>query len=291
MSHVVPTSRSGERGGSSAPGTPLPLTFTIVLSVVLVGVTVFGLLVDGAYRVSPGVRQDLAQTMRGQDLLTLLSVPVLVWTARRALAGSLAAHLVWLGLLLYYAYSFVIYAFAPFNDAFLGYTLIIAMSGYGFLNGLVRLEMRTTATALADVPGHGLGIFLLVVAGLFLVIWLAMIVPAIPGGLPAGRVTYDIASPVHVLDLSVMLPLVAGTGWMLLRRHPAGAALGVVLLCKILTLGLAMLFMSVAFVDVGNPGELALWVAVIAVAGTMLVTTLRRVSTPVGPWLRRSFWC
>ena len=42
-----------------------------------------------------------------------------------------------------------------------------------------------------------------------------MMVPAIPGGLPAGRVTYDIASTVHVLDLAFVLPLRLATGVLL----------------------------------------------------------------------------
>jgi hypothetical protein len=269
---------------------PLPLAFTVVLSAALVAVTLFGLLADSAYRVSPGVRDVLPATLKGQDLLTLLTVPVLIWSARRAQAGVLAMHLVWLGLLLYYAYSYVLYAFAPFTDVFLGYCLIIGMSGYGFLNGLLRLDMRAIAPTVTAVPRRGLGVFLLVVAGAFLGLWLSMIVPAIPGGLPEGRMTYDIASAVHVLDLSVMLPLVAGTGWLLLRAHPAGPVLGVVLLCKIITLALAMSFMNLVYLDSPNPGELVLWCVIGAVAGAMLVLTLRRMPNPTSAWIRPGLW-
>jgi hypothetical protein len=269
---------------------PLPLAYTAVLSAVLVGVTLFGLVSDSAYRLSPGVREILPDTLRGQDLLTLLTVPVLLWSARRARSGVLAMHLIWLGLLLYYAYSYVLYAFAPFNDVFLGYCLIIAMSGYGFLNGLLRLDMQAIAPTVTIVPRRGLGVFLLVVAGAFLGLWLSMIVPAIPGGLPEGRMTYDIASAVHVLDLSVMLPLVAGTGWLLLRAHPAGPVLGVVLLCKIITLALAMSFMSLVYLDSPNPGELAMWCVIGGVAAVLLALTLRRMPNPAGPWIRPGLW-
>lgn len=269
---------------------PLPLAYTVVLSTALVGVTLFGLAADSAYRLSPGVRDILPATLRGQDLLTLLTVPLLVWSARRAQAGVLAMHLVWLGLLLYYAYSYVLYAFAPFNDVFLAYCLIIGMSGYAFLNGLLRLDMEVIAPTVTTVPRRGLGVFLLVVAGAFLGLWLSMIVPAIPGGLPDGRMTYDIASAVHVLDLSVMLPLVAGTGWLLLRAHPAGPVLGVVLLCKIITLALALTFMNLVFLDEPNLGEVAMWLVIGFVAAAWLTVVLRRMPNPSGAWIRPSLW-
>jgi hypothetical protein len=262
-----------------------------VLAAALVGVTLYGLLVEGAYRVSPGVRASFPDVMRGQDLLTLLTVPLLIWTARRAHAGSLRAHLLHLGLLLFYAYSYFLYALSPFNDVFLAYTLIIGMAGYGFLNGLLRLDMEAIAPSVARLPRRGLGVFLLVVAGTFLGLWLSMIVPAIPGGLPGGRMTYDIASTVHVLDLSTMLPLLVGAGWLLLRARTAGSVLGVVLLCKIVTLGLAMIFMSLAFADSPDPGELGLWVVVSAVAAAFLTASLRRISPPTSAWIRHSLWC
>jgi hypothetical protein len=271
-------------------GHPLPFAFTAVLSATLAGATLLGLVADSFYRVSPGVRGTLPAVLRGQDLLTLLTVPLLLWSARQARAGVLVAHLVWLGLLLYYAYSYVMYAFAPFTDAFLAYCLIIAMSGYGFLNGLLRLDLAAIGPSVTTVPRRGLGVFLLVVAGAFVALWLAMIVPAIPGGLPEGRVTYDIASAVHVLDLSVMLPLVAGTGWLLLRAHPAGPILGVVLLCKIITLALAMCFMNLVFLAGPNPGEVAMWVLVGGVAAAFLAVTLRRMTNPAEPWIHARLW-
>ncbi len=291
MTQTVRTSKAAAPGDGGVQPHPLPLAFSVVLSTALVGVTLYGLLADGAYRVSPGVREDFPDVMRGQDVLTLLTVPLLIWAARRAHAGSLRTHLVWLGLLLYYAYSYVMYAFAPFNDVFLAYTMIIGLSGYGFLNGLLRLDMQAVSPAVASVPRRTVGVFLLVVAGIFLGLWLSMIVPAIPGGLPAGRMTYDIASAVHVLDLSVMLPLLVGAGWMLLRARPAGPVLGVVLLCKIVTLGLALMSMRLLFTDDFDPGELVLWVAVAGVAAIWLAVSLRQMTTPAPPWMRHDVWC
>lgn len=273
-----------------AAGRALPVVWSVVLGVLLVVATGYGLLVADPYPASPGVRETFPSVLRGQDLLTLATVPALVWAAVRARAGSPWAHLGWLGLLFYYAYTYVMYAFSPFTDVFLAYVAIIGMSSHGLLDGLLRLDVATIDRALRDAPRRATGWFLLVVAVLFAVMWLAMIVPAIPGGLPAGRMTYDIASAVHILDLAFVLPLLAATGAMLLRGHPAGPALAGVLLSLKVTLGLALLSMSFAFTEEPAWGEAGLWSLIVAVSTGWLVAGLHRRRPVEGPWLRPTLW-
>jgi hypothetical protein len=268
----------------------LPMAYTLVLAAVLTAATAYGLIVDGAYRVSPGVLETLPDVMRGQDLLTLLSVPMLVGMAHRARGGSLLAHLLWLGLLLYYAYSYMLYAFAPYSDAFLLYLVAIGMASYALLNGLLRLDMKVIGPVFANVPRRGLGTFLIVVAALFIAMWLAMLLPAIPGDLPDGRFTYDIASAVHVLDLTFVLPAVLTAGVLLLRRQPAGAVLGIVLLCKMVTLGLALVFMNLVFVENANVGETVTWVLIAAISTAWLIAVRRRMRQPRSMWIRDQLW-
>lgn len=270
-------------------GRPLPLRFSLLLGVVLLGATSYGLAVEEAYRVSPGVRADFPDVMRGQDLLTLLTIPLLVATAVQARAGSLKAHLVWLGLLLYYAYSYVAYALSPFNDAFLLYVATLGLAGYALLDGLLRLDLTRVGPAMAQTPRGPVGWFLVGVGVLFVGLWLAMILPAIPGGLPGGRVTYDIASVIHVLDLAFVLPLLIASGRLLLRGHPAGPALGAVLLTKMVTLGLALLSMNL-FVESPSSGEMVLWVLIAAASAVLLAATLRRTGPVEAPWMRGSLW-
>lgn len=116
-----------------------------------------------------------------------------------------------------------------------------------------------------------------------------MIVPAIPGGLPAGRVTYDIASTVHVLDLAFVLPPCwpPGSGWC---GHVAGPAVVAVLLCKIVTLGLAMLAMNLVFVDEPGAGEVGMWATIAVVADGWLAVGARRMRPVDGPWLCPTLW-
>ncbi len=279
----VPEARTGSRG-------PLPGWYDDLLAALLAGATAYGLLVDGAYRVSEGIRADFADVMRGQDVLTLLTIPVFVWLTHRARQGWLAGHLLSLGLLLYYGYSYLIYAVSPYNDAFLLYVGILGLSVFGLLDGLLRLDIDVVGRSVDAGDSRGTGGFLVGVGVLFVGLWLAMLLPAIPGDLPAGRVTYDIASPVHVLDLSMVLPLVVATGVMLLRRRPTGVVLGAVVLTKVVTLGLALLSMNLLFAEDADPFETALWAVIAAAAGVLLVRLLRHVRTPAAGWMRDSLW-
>ncbi|HEX6337099.1 MAG TPA: hypothetical protein VFZ85_09100 [Jiangellaceae bacterium] len=54
------------------PGTPqvLPLWYPVGIAAVLSAVTLYGLLVESAYRTPLGVQGTLPETLRGQDLLT-----------------------------------------------------------------------------------------------------------------------------------------------------------------------------------------------------------------------------
>ena len=272
----------------------LPLWFTLLLAAAITTVTVYGLVYADAYRVSPGVRETLPDTLRGQDLLTLLTVPVLVWTAMRARRGSLRAHLVWLALLLYYAYSYLMYVVAPFNDVFLLYVAVIGLSTYALFNGLVRLDIHTAAPAFASVRTRALAYFLLVVGTLFVGLWLSQIIPAIPGGVPGGLFVYDIPSTVHVLDLAYILPLILATGVLLLRGHPVAPVLAVLVLVKMLTLGLALLLMA-GFVVAGggvlhDSSEPYIWGAITVISAGWLYGVMRRIDPAPPGWLRPTLW-
>ncbi len=132
--------------------------------------------------------------------------------------------------------------------------------------------------------------FLVAVGSLFVVIWLALLVPAIPGELPGGRVTYDITSAVHTLDLSMILPLVIASGVMLVRRRPVGVMLRVVMPCKMVALGPAMLAMNLVFNNHPNTPETVLWATIAVAAAALMTGLLRHVSMPTGDWMRGSIW-
>ena len=271
-------------------GRPLPVAFSGVLAAAVVVATMYGLVADQAYPVSSGILETWPEVARGQDLLTLLTVPVLIWAAGTARAGSLHAHLLWLGLVLYYAYTYVMYAFAPYNDAFLSYVAIMGLASYGLLDGLLRLRVRIVADVFAAAPRRAAAWYLIVVAALFVGLWLAMIMPAIPGDQPPEGLFYDLPSAVHILDLAYVLPLLLATGVLLLRGHAAGVALAGTLLSMKAVLSLALLSMSFAFLDSPDLAEVGLWTVIGTVSIAWLVVGSRRSSRPHRPWLRGSLW-
>ncbi len=278
---------------SASQGQTLPLWYTILLALVLVAATVYGLAVEGAYRAPVGVRQSLPDTLQGQDVVTLLAALALVWGGIRARAGSLVGHVVWLAVCLYVPYTYLMYVMTPYNDALLLYIAALGLGLFGFVDGLVRLDARVVAGAFAGLPRRGVAWFLLVVGGLFASLWLASILIVWPGGIPDGLFTYDLPSIVHVLDLGIVLPLLIGTGVLLLRDHPVAPVLATILLVKTLLLGLALLAMN-AFVWRGGgqieASELAIWTFIVLVTTGWLVVIMRGFRAPSGSWLRASFW-
>jgi hypothetical protein len=274
-------------------GGPAPLVLTVLLAMVLFAATSYGLLVDGAYPAPEGVRPTLPATLRGQDLVTLLAAFALLWGGLRARRGSLAGHVVWLAVCLYVPYTYLMYVVAPYNDALLVYIAAIGLGLYLLLDGLFRLDAAAVAPAFVDVPRRDAAWFLIVVALLFVTLWLTDILSVWPGGVPDSLFTYDIPSIVHVLDLGVVLPLLVLSGVMLLRGHPMGPVLAAMLLVKTVTLGLALLSMN-AFVAASggetDPAEPVIWAAVVLVSGAWLVVGARRLRPVDPPWLRPTLW-
>ena len=171
----------------------------------------------------------------GQDWVNLLLVaPTLAIGGARALRGSLRARLVVGGALLYTVYSFLLYAFeVHFNPLFLVYCATLGLSFYALLALLVALPgMEPLGWYRGQVPARVTGIFLLVIAGGFALLWLGQILPALLSGRdPRGLSEIGLlTNPVHVLDLSLLLPGLAVTGVSLLRGGALGRALAPVML-------------------------------------------------------------
>lgn len=291
MPTVVETETRSLPQQSVARPPTAPLWLTWALAGVLVAATLAGLLGEGMYR-ETFARDHLGATLRGQDALTLLTVPVLLWTAHRARAGSLRAHLVWLGVLLYVPYTYLMYVVVPYNDAFLLYVAAIGLGAWLLLDGLVRLDVGSLAPAVASIPRRGVGIFLVVTGSVFALLWVVQNLGA-PGGVPEGLFVYDVPSTVHVLDLGFVLPLVVASGVLLLRGHAAGPVLAAVLLVKMVTLGLALLAMNLGVLAAGgtmNAAETAMWLTIVVVSGGLLVRGSRQLGPVPDRWLRPTFW-
>jgi hypothetical protein len=115
---------------------------------------------------------------RGQDLVTLLALAVLVPVLMAARHGSPRATLIWLGLLGYLAYTYTGAAFAyAFNELFLIYVALFALTGAALIAGLSGINAAALRGAFdASTPRHGVIVFLLVMAVVLCLLWFSQII-------------------------------------------------------------------------------------------------------------------
>ena len=221
----------------------------------------------------------------GQDWVNLLLVtPTLAIAGTRALRGSFRARLVLGGALVYTVYSFLLYAFeVHFNPLFLVYCATLGLSFYALLALLVvLLSQDARAWYRGAIPRRATGLFLCLVALAFGLLWLGQILPALLSGKdPAGLSdTGLLTNPVHVLDLSLLLPALAVTGVSLLRGGSLGAALAPVLLGFKVFMPLAIAGMALVMQARGIGGGLGLasvTAGIALVSGALLVALLGAV--------------
>jgi len=210
----------------------------------------------------------------GQDWVTLVfATPLLAVAGRAARRGSAFGQLVALGVLGYAAYAYALYAFGTrHNELFLVYVAILGMSVWGLIAGLVAIDgRRLAAIAVPRLAWRWLGGFFMALAGLFALIWLSEIIPAlVRRETPATVVAWGTpTNGVHVLDLSFVLPILGWTGSRLWRRDRGAVVLAGVLLFKVVTLGIAILAMGAfqAYRDQDvDPGLTAVFAVVTALA-------------------------
>jgi hypothetical protein len=235
--------------------------------------TVVGLLVPGTYRGNA----NWALQGQAQDLVTLVvALPLLATSLVLAARGSVRGTVLWLGTLGYLIYSYVLYAFdVQFNALFLVYVAILGLAIYSLILGLGNADVVGIARSFrSTTPTGWIGGFLVGVCVLTTFLWLAEDVPAmIAGRIPARIVDYGLpTNPVHVLDLSVVLPGGILTGLLLLRHRPWGYVLAGYYLVKFATLGLVINAINGFSLAAGQPIDVipgALFAA-ITIAGLLL---------------------
>ncbi len=99
-------------------------TATIAMVVLAAAASLAGAFVPGVY-----AEDVLAAAMRGQDIATLIALPLLMLALHRMNGGSPRATVVWIGLLGYLLYTYAGGAFAyPFNRLFPVYVALFSFS-------------------------------------------------------------------------------------------------------------------------------------------------------------------
>lgn len=166
----------------------------------------------------------------GQDLINVtLVVPALMISALLVFNRKNTGLLIWPGVVLYLIYTFVIYCFdVRFNALFVEYCLILGLCVYSMLFFLyVYLRLRPQRVYAKSGLNRFIAVFFLCIGVVFSTLWLSEIIPAVnTHSIPINLHNSGLATnPVHVLDLSFILPLFIITGVLLLRNKNMGYAL------------------------------------------------------------------
>lgn len=223
----------------------------------------------------------------GQDWFDLVFlIPVLLAAGVRVRNGSRAARIVLGGAFLYSAYSFTLYAFdVHFNALFLVYCAGLGLSVFALAAQLARELGQDARPLVPGAPARLAGGFLVVVAVMFAALWLAEIVPALARGTAPPSLAEGgfFTNPVHVLDLSLLLPAMIASGVSLLRGRAFGHALAPIMLVFDVLMTLAIVAMFVSMRAEGVPADLSpvpVLVAIVVVSLGLLVALLRPLGGP-----------
>ncbi|MGB2908075.1 MAG: hypothetical protein WBB73_13295, partial [Candidatus Aminicenantaceae bacterium] len=130
------------------------------------------------------------------------------------------------------------------------------------------------------------GIFLLLIAAMFYLLWLKDIVPAIlSNSIPASVSDYGLlVNPVHVLDLAFVLPGLIIAALLLMKKHQLGYILTPIFLVFILILAVALIGMVVMlkFKGLSDDISVAAIFAVLAVISAIFLFVFLRHLKPQG---------
>jgi hypothetical protein len=241
-----------------------------ILSVIT---AVAGLFWSPLYRDAP----FWTQQAKGIDLATLFfGVPILVvglWLLRR---GWAPATLVVIGVLLYNVYNYTIYSTSiVMNRLSFVYIAILGLCVWSLI--LLALPVATTSSTLLRVDrslARVVGGFLLVVAGLFGLLWLSQIASTTVTGVPPPDLKRAglPANPVYALDLTIFLPLAVVAAIGVLRGVPPAANFAVPMLLWVFltSAGVAGGFLFAARAGEQVPVPIAVLIATLGIVAIVL---------------------
>lgn len=173
-------------------------------------------------------------TWLANDTVTLILIPLFLWSFRLSRTGNPRAHLLWLGLLLYMFYNYAFYLFgATFNRFFILYACIFTLSLYALLLGLfhaapdgkhkVNPSPRLRKAA---------ALFLLLVAVPLAIVELAEYIRFVLTGKEP-----EIPVLVLALDLTLVIPNTLLAAILLWRAHRWGVIIATMMLVKSFSYG------------------------------------------------------
>jgi hypothetical protein len=218
-----------------------------LLAILISIVSLAGMLVNG-FLCKESVNWQIQAL--GQDEIDLFVItPVLLMTGLNFSKNNRALTLLWAGTLLYVIYTFLIYCFdVHFNNLFPVYCTILCISFYTFtwfIYGQVRYpaKVRNPEPRYLKITGG----YLLVLSVAFYLLWYSEIVQAIiRDTVPASVANSGLpTNPVHVIDISVVLPAMFITGLFTLKGKPLAFMISNMLLCFFILMDISIAWLAI----------------------------------------------
>lgn len=264
---------------------PFAIYGSFAVAVLLGAMSLAGLLIPALY-----ARETDNWTVQAiaQDWFDLvIAAPCILLGAIFAARGSLRGVLVLGGALLYAVYTLLIYALAVhLNSLFLLYCATLGLALYSLIALTRSTVPESVRTAFGPrVPRRVVGGFLVFIGVAFCGVWLAELVPAALSGEPPPTlvVTGLFTNPIHVIDLSFVLPLHLIAGIAVWRRRPLGFVLAPVLLGFGALMTATIAFLAVVMEAQGvAEGGYPIAIAMSAVAAISVALLVWMLSTMAG---------
>ncbi len=228
----------------------LPLTVLIII------ISCFGIFTTGYYS---NETFNWATQSIGQDIIDLfLLCPLLLITSYLSYKNNGIARLIWAGIILYLVYTFIIYCFSlHFNSLFLIYCFCLGLSLYSFLYFLFSQNQKPMKKRITQkAPIKIIGIYFIIIGTIFYLLWLSEIVPAMVSN-SRPQILIDtglLTNPVHILDLSVILPAFILTGIFLLKKKQMGFLMTTPILIFSILMNITIGFLSI-FMNLNGLGS------------------------------------
>ncbi len=260
------------------------LALSIPLTVLLILVSCVGLFVPGTYSTETvnWAAQAIAQDIADLFLVTPLLIIATFFAYRKSKVGIL----MWGGTLFYIIYTFIIYCFdVHFNSLFLFYCLTLGLSFYSFVYFLLMYFKEPVADWFNDkVPVKTVGIYIIILAALFYLLWLSEVIPAmINGKAPESIAEIGLfTNPVHAIDLSVCLPALIISGIFLLKRKTLGFLLAPVFLIFMILMDITIVVMIIVE-NIRGLGEDYTFMVVMSILAVISVVMLFKFLRSIKP--------
>jgi hypothetical protein len=207
----------------------------------------------------------------GQDIINIgIVVPVLILCIILNVRRNKYAGMMMAGIHLYLVYTFAIYCFdVHFNKMFLVYCVVLGLSFYAIAYFMYYKVKSSTDL----IWGNALAIrvtafYFIFIASIFTLLWLSRILPSIVISQTPDELkeTGLLTNPVHILDLSIILPAFLITGILILKKHNLGYLLAPVLLMFALLMDLTIAELMVVMKHYGVISDISVSVVMMILA-------------------------